>query len=119
MTYLTAIHHLETVATTATKVWSLGSELFSITALLWCLNAVATMIEKTYKAGYVVGQFYWRHLHKPLRTLVIRFVALVILTMQLAWEGAVWCWCHRQSFVTTINAWRQTIAGLFVYPMHR
>lgn len=78
----------------------MGGEIFSITALLVALNFFATMIQRTYQAGHAIGTVYWRHLHKPLRWLLIHLVALVIMLSQLAWEGAIYVYQHRQEIMS-------------------
>jgi len=94
------LSHLDSIITAALRIYAMGGEIFSITALLVALNFLATMIQRTYQAGHAVGTVYWRYLHKPLRWLLIHLVALVIMLSQLAWEGAVYVYQHRQEIMS-------------------
>jgi hypothetical protein len=97
------LSHLDTIITTAMRIYALGGELFSITAILLCLNFLGNCIKNTYAAGYAVGKFYRRYLHKPLKWLVIHAIALVILLIQLAWEGCQVIWSNRQEIYDACN----------------
>ena len=98
----------------------MGGEIFSITALLVALNIIATMIQRTYQAGHAVGTVYWRYLHKPLRWLLIHLVALVIMLSQLAWEGAIYVYQHRQEIMSWCVIQYQLVKQSFatVYQLH-
>lgn len=90
------------------RLYAIGGELFSVTAILFCLNFIANLVRFTYNAGYQVGNFYRRHLHKPLRWLIIHAIALVILLTQLTWEGAVIVYKNRKEiYGACCNAWHQ------------
>lgn len=96
MNYLTIIHHLDTLIEVTTKAYALGGEIFSITAMLWCLNFLANLIGKTYRAGYVFGKFYRQHLHQPLKWILIHLIALFILLVQLVYKAIVYVYQHRK-----------------------
>lgn len=106
MTTFTLLSHLDSFITAAVRLYALGGELFSITAILLCLNFMANLIRHTYNAGYQVGKFYRRHLHKPLRWLIVHAIALIILFTQLTWEGAVIVYKNRKEiYDACINTW--------------
>jgi len=111
------LSHIDSIITAALRIYAMGGEIFSITALLVALNIIATMIQRTYQAGYAVGTFYWRYLHKPLRWLLIHLVALVIMLSQLAWEGAIYVYQHRQEImswcVTQYQLVKQSFATVY------
>ena len=110
-----AIEAIETVATYGTKVYMFASEIFTISALLWCLNALATGIEKVYNAGYIVGTFYRHHLHATVKEWTIKFIAAVIFVSILFWEGCVVLYTRRNQILATLNDYRNKIGGAFVY----
>jgi len=115
MTTFHILSHLDSFITAAMRIYALGSELFSITAILFCVNFVANMIRHTYQAGYAFGKFYRTHLHRPLKWLIIHLITLIILLTQLAGERAVVIYNNREEIRASIkNAWR-TFERAFIY----
>jgi hypothetical protein len=115
MTTLHILSHVDTFITAAARFYALGGELFSITAILFCINFMANLVRHTYNAGYQVGKFYRRHLHKPLKWIIIHLIALIILLSQLAWEGAVVIYNNREEIRAAIyKAWKTFEKG-FIY----
>jgi len=115
MTTLHILSHVDTIITTAMRLYALGGELFSITAILLCLNFLGNCIKNTYAAGYAVGKFYRRYLHKPLKWLLIHAIALIILLAQLTWEGAVVIYKNREEISAAIICGWQTVEKAFIY----
>lgn len=103
MNYLTIIHHLDTIVEVATKAYALGGEIFSITAMLWCLNFIANAIGKTYQAGYAFGKFYRQHLHQPLKWILIHLVALLIFLAELAYKAILYVYQHRKQLQNQVG----------------
>ena len=115
MTTFHILSHLDSFITAAVRLYAIGGELFSITAILFCVNFMANMIRHTYNAGYQVGKFYRRHLHRPLKWIIIHAIALIILLTQLAWEGAVVIYNNREEIRAAIyKAWK-TFERAFIY----
>jgi len=115
MTTFHILSHLDSFITAAVRLYAIGGELFSITAILFCVNFMANMIRHTYNAGYQVGKFYRRHLHRPLKWIIIHAIALIILLTQLAWEGAVVIYNNREEIRAAIyKAWKTFERG-FIY----
>ena len=115
MTTLHILSHVDTIITAAMRIYAVGSELFSITAILFCVNFVANMIRHTYQAGYAFGKFYRNHLHRPLKWLIVHAIALIILLTQLAWEGAVIIYNNREEIRAAIyKAWKN-FEKAFIY----
>jgi len=115
MTTFHILSHVDTIITAAMRIYALGGELFSITALLLCINFLSNCIKNTYEAGYAFGKFYRRHLHRPLKWLIIHLITLIILLTQLAWEGAVVIYNNREEIPASIkSAWRTFEKG-FIY----
>ena len=115
MTTFHILSHLDSFITAALRIYALGSELFSITAILLCINFLSNCIKNTYKAGYAFGKFYRQHLHRPLKWLVVHTIALIILLTQLAWEGAVVIYKNREEIRAAIyKAWKLFEKG-FIY----
>lgn len=115
MTTFHILSHLDSFITAAVRLYAIGGELFSITAILFCVNFMANMIRHTYNAGYQVGKFYRRHLHRPLKWIIIHAIALIILLTQLAWEGAIVIYMNREEIRAAIyKAWK-TFERAFIY----
>lgn len=115
MTTFHILSHLDNFITAALRIYALGGELFSITAILLCVNFLSNCIKNTYEAGYAFGKFYRAHLHRPLKWLIIHLITLIILLTQLAWEGAVVIYNNREEIRASIkSAWR-TFEKAFIY----
>ena len=110
-----AIEVLESVTIWGTRLYALGSEIFTVTAILWCLNFMANLIQTVYQAGYTFGKFYRRYLHNNLKSFVIGVIAFVILLGQLTFEGAQVIYNNRREILETVNNIRNTVGQQFVY----
>ena len=110
-----AIEVLETVTIWGTRVYAIGSEIFTVTAILWCLNFLGNMTQKTFQFGYAFGKFYRRYLHSHLKSTAIRVIALLILLGQLTFEGAQVVYNNRREILENVNIFRTTVGSYFVY----
>ena len=113
--FVPAIEALETVTVWGTRLYMLGSEIFTVTAILWCLNFLGNAIQKTFQFGYAFGKFYRRWMHSHLKSFVIRVIALVILLGQLTYEGAQVVYNNRREIVQSVNTFRHNVGSYFVY----
>ena len=110
-----AIEMLESVTIWSARVYAIGSEIFTVTAILWCLNFLGTMIQKTFEFGYAFGKFYRRYVHSHLKSFVVRAIALLILLGQLTFEGAQVIYNNRREILENVNNIRNAIGYKFVY----
>ena len=110
-----AIEVLESVTLWSARVYAIGSEIFTITAILWCLNFLGTMIQTVFGFGYAFGKFYRRYVHSHLKSLTIRVIALVILLGQLTFEGAQVLYNNRREILENVNIFRDTVGSYFVH----
>ena len=110
-----AIEALETITLWGARVYAIGSEIFTITAILWCLNFLGNAIQKTFQFGYAFGKFYRRWMHSHLKSFVIRVIALVILLGQLTFEGAQVIYNNRREILESVNNIRHSVGYQFVY----
>ena len=113
--FVPAIELLESVTVWGTRLYMLGSEIFTVTAILWCLNFLGNAIQKTFQFGYAFGKFYRRWMHSHLKSFVIRVIALVILLGQLTYEGAQVVYNNRREIVQSVNTFRHAVGKQFVY----
>ena len=107
--FVPAIELLESVTVWGTRLYMLGSEIFTVTAILWCLNFLGNAIQKTFQFGYAFGKFYRRWMHSHLKSFVIRVIALVILLGQLTYEGAQIVYNNRREIVQSVNTFRHAV----------
>ena len=110
-----AIEVLESVTIWGARVYAIGSEIFTVTAILWCLNFLGNMIQKTFQFGYAFGKFYRRYVHSHLKSFVVRVIALIILLGQLTFEGAQFVITNRHDIVERANIFRNRVGSYFVY----
>jgi hypothetical protein len=69
MATLHLLHVLENLISTATKIYAIGGEIITATAILWVLNLLANLIKKVYQAGRTVGYIYYRFI-KPVLAMI-------------------------------------------------
>ena len=63
MNLVNYLQFLEPVQEHVTRVYSTASEIITVLLVLWCLNFIAGMIQKTYATGQAFGRFYRNYLH--------------------------------------------------------
>ena len=110
-----AIEVLESVTIWGARVYAIGSEIFTVTAILWCLNFLGNMIQKSFQFGYAFGKFYRRYVHSHLKSFVVRVIALAIVLGQLTFEGAQFVITNRHDIVESANIFRNRVGSYFVY----
>ena len=126
MPTLQFIHMFETITQYAIKAYAIGGELLSVSLILFSLNFIASLVEKTYNTGVIVGRFYFGHLHKPLtfatRKLIaftkwagLRLLVLLVLGSVLLAERSYTLWVNRQEVISQLNNLRNHIGGYFIY----
>ncbi len=124
-----ALEALETISIWGSKITLIGSEVFTISAILWTLNFLATLTEKVYNAGVVIGTFYRQHLHNAFKIglsklikLSISFLAFLILSSiilgELTVKGCKIVYNNRQEILETLNNFRNKVGSYFVYPAY-
>ena len=78
MATLHALHVLENLISTATKIYAIGGEIFTATAILWALNLLANLVRKVYQAGRAVGHIYYRFIKPVFAMINWREVAVTV-----------------------------------------
>jgi hypothetical protein len=78
MATLHALHLLESLISTATKIYAIGGEIITATAILWTLNLLANVVKKIYQAGRAVGYIYYRFIKPVLAMINWREVGVTI-----------------------------------------
>jgi hypothetical protein len=116
---INAIAQATTIIETATaygaRVYMMASEVFTISAILWCLNFMSNMVQKTYTAGRAVGAFYFAYLHQHVITNSKRLIALLLTLANYAYQGAQYVYTHRSEILAKANDYRNLIGEQFIY----
>jgi len=106
---MTTLHTLHLISDLAAKAFAIGGELFSAATLAVLLNALASMINKTYAAGKICGAFYFAHLHEW----AVKAIALYILGCVLTFQGlriaCHWIYRHRAEIYAPLGVIGQQI----------
>ena len=106
---------LDTAVAYGAKAYAVASEVFTISAIMWCLNFMANMIEKTYTAGNVVGNFYFTHIHDGLMSTL--YTLLIATVSVIAWTAGylTYVYRHKHVYAAKLNELRDTISAAFTY----
>jgi hypothetical protein len=54
------LSYIDSIITAAIRIYAIGGEIFSITAILVALNFIATAIQRTYLVSFIAG-IYTNH----------------------------------------------------------
>jgi len=110
-----AISAVETIATYGAKTYALASEVFTVGFILWTINFMSNMIEKTYSAGIICGKFYRTNLHSHVKNAAIATLAFAILLSQLFYEGCKLVYTNRNEILENVNNFRNQVGSYFTY----
>ena len=110
-----ALSVIETIATYGAKTYALASEVFTVGFILWTINFMSNMIEKTYKAGIICGKFYSQQLHHHVKNASIATLAFVIVLAQLFYEGCKIVYNNRDEILENVNNFRNQVGSYFTY----
>ena len=75
MNLVNYLQFLEPVQEHVTRVYSTASEIITVLLVLWCLNFIAGMIQRTYAIGQAFGRFYRNYLHSFFKKLTSQLVS--------------------------------------------
>jgi len=78
MNTIHALHLAQSIITGAAKLYAIGGEIFTATAILWTLNMLASLIRRVYQAGHAVGYIFYRYIRPTLARIDWRDVAITI-----------------------------------------
>lgn len=78
MSTLHLLHLVQSIITGAAKLYAIGGEIFTATAILWALNLLASLIRKVYQSGRAVGYIFFRYIKPALARIDWRHVATTI-----------------------------------------
>lgn len=78
MNTIHALHLAQSLITGAAKLYAIGGEIFTVTALLWALNLLGNITRKVYQVGRAVGYAYFHHIKPTLARIDWHHVATTI-----------------------------------------
>ena len=106
---------IDSVVAYGARAYMMASEVFTISAILWCLNFMANLIEKTYKFGKMIGAFYYEFMHEALMKMAYK--SLITTIVIVAWLAgfATYVWKNREVYVSKLNDIRDTVSEAFTY----
>ena len=110
-----AVEFIETATIYATKAYAFASEIFTVSAMLWCLNFMGNMIQKVYQFGYAFGKFYREFMHEIVKESFAFIVNRLILVVELTIEGAQLVYANREEIIAEANNVRNAIGRSFSY----
>jgi len=110
-----ALSAIETIATYGAKTYALASEVFTVGFILWTINFMSNMIEKTYSAGIICGKFYRTNLHSHVKNASIATLAFLIVLAQLFYEGCKLVYTNRNEILENLNNFRNEVGSYFTY----
>ncbi len=59
------------------KFYSTTSQLIGIVLILWCINLLIGLIQRTYSTGKALGRFYHSYLHKYIRSMSFTLINFI------------------------------------------
>ena len=106
---------IDSVVAYGARAYMMASEVFTISAILWCLNFMANLIEKTYKFGKMVGAFYYEFMHEAL--MKVAYKSLITTIVIVAWLAgfATYVWKNREVYISKLNDIRDIVSEAFTY----
>ena len=106
---------IDTAVAYGAKAYAVASEVFTISAMLWCLNLMANMVEKTYVAGTKVGEFYYTYLHETLMS--VGYKTIITTVSVVAWLAgyATYVYKNRDAYYAKLDELREYLSEPFTY----
>ena len=77
MNLVNYVQFLEPMQDQFLKIYSTMSGIIAVLFVLWTLNFIAGLIQRTYSTGKAFGGFYRNYLHRYLKVAFIKFISLV------------------------------------------
>ena len=106
---------IDTAVAYGARAYAVASEVFTVSAILWCLNFMANMVEKTYVAGTKVGEFYFTYLHEGLMTILYKTIITTVSVVAWLAGYATYVYTHRGAYIAKLNDLRNYIGEAFTY----
>jgi len=73
---LNYLQFLEPMQDQLTRIYSAMSGIIAVILVLWVLNLIAGLIQRTFAIGKAIGSFYRRYLHSSLKTTLVKLSSL-------------------------------------------
>ncbi len=72
MNLVNYLQFLEPMQDQFTRIYSALSGVIAVILVIWLLNFVATLIQRTYGIGKAFGGFYRNYLHRYIKVLIVK-----------------------------------------------
>tara|TARA_Y100001968_G_scaffold260948_1_gene248688 strand:+ start:2554 stop:2853 length:300 start_codon:yes stop_codon:yes gene_type:complete len=69
------IQFLEPLQENVSRVYSTASEIITVLLVLWFLNFIAGLIQRTYATGKAFGGFYRNYLHRTFQSMFLKIIS--------------------------------------------
>ena len=76
MNLINYLQFLEPMQEQVSRVYSTVSGILAVILIVWAINFIAGLIQKTYGLGVLIGKFYRNYLHKYIRSIVLNILSL-------------------------------------------
>tara|TARA_Y100001968_G_C19306598_1_gene691951 strand:- start:78 stop:380 length:303 start_codon:yes stop_codon:yes gene_type:complete len=76
MHLLNYLEFLDPLQENFTRIYSTASGVISVLLVLWFLNFIIGLIQKTFATGKAFGNFYRNYLHRYLKVVILKLKAL-------------------------------------------
>ena len=87
MNLVNYLQFLEPIQDNVTRFYSTTSEIITVLLVLWCLNFIAGLIQRTYATGRAFGNFYRSYLHRYIGAALNQINSVVSRRRQSSSEG--------------------------------
>ena len=77
MNFANYLQFLEPVQDHVSRMYSTTSEIITVVLVIWLLNFLAGIVQKTFASGRAFGIFYRNYLHQNLKALMITIVKII------------------------------------------
>ena len=76
MNLVNYLQFLEPMQDQFTKIYSSLSGIIAVILVLWVINFVAALIQRTYATGKAFGSFYRNYVHRSLKGSILKILSL-------------------------------------------
>ena len=77
MSLVNFLQFLEPMQDQFSRIYSTMSGIIAVILVLWVLNLIAGLIQRTYSTGKAFGGFYRNYLHRWLKSIILKVLMLM------------------------------------------
>ena len=92
MSLVNFLQFLEPMQDQFGRIYSTMSGIIAVILVLWALNLIVGLIQRTYSTGKALGGFYRNYLHRFIKVFVVKFLSLLKYTLrEIIFQNLVSC----------------------------